>query len=384
MSVSRRGSETTRVAWIASAYGFGPDLAYYRQVFAEFVRRFPQTVIHVDKAYPVAAYPDLPLQPDFSFFVLERHRTIGDGIPYVGRLRLPTPRTVLSILRDRAQVFLVIEFTPVALLGWFIGRLRRRRVLLLVECDPAFRGATPSKTVMQVKRWVARTSHAVLTSNEHGRRYVRDELRLPDDKILVGPYLTSDPGVAEPSGSSTRVRLLFLNTISQRKGIIQLIEALALLPQDLQDRWTLTIVGSGDQEKAVAALIEDHGWSEKVEMCGRVPHSSTPAYFAAADVVVCPTLGDYRSLSGIEAVNAGKGVIVSVHDGAAAEILQHSPAAWEVDPTDVEGFARTLSQLLSDEPTLAARLSAARQPPRAFSLEVVGDSLQAAVERAME
>jgi glycosyltransferase involved in cell wall biosynthesis len=384
-SAAQRDVSTARVAWIASAYGFGDDLAYYRQIFAEFIRRFPRTVIHVHRSYPVDHYPELPMRADFTFLVSERHRTIGNGVPYAGRLRLPTPGTVWRIFRERADVVIIIEFTPTALVGWLSARLRRKRILLLVECDPVFRGAVPKPVVTAVKRRIALASNAVLTSNQHGHRYLREVLRLPEAHITVGPYLTSDPGLPELGAQPTsdRVRFLFLNTISQRKGITQLIEALASVPEGLRDQWTLAVVGSGDQDELVRSLVAERGLTGNVTFHGRVPHSETPGFYAGADIVVCPTLGDYRSLAGIEAVNSGKGVIVSTKDGASEEILRYAAAAWEVDPLDGPAFTKTLTDLLSDRAALSARLSAAQTPPPEFSVETVGDSYQRAMERAL-
>jgi hypothetical protein len=128
-----------QVAWLASAYGFGDDLAYYRQVFREFVRRYAATVVHVDKQLAVEQYPELPLQADFEFRVYKRHRLVA-----------------------------------------------------------------------VVKRWIARRNHTVLTSNRHRYRYLTGQLRVPDSKILVGPYLTSDPGIASDGGCSEgQIRLLY-------------------------------------------------------------------------------------------------------------------------------------------------------------------------------
>lgn len=376
----------TRVAWIASTYGFGHDLAYYRQVFGEFVSRFPKTVIHVTEGYPVERYPDLPLKADFQFVMAEQRRTVGKGVPYKAWLLIPTPATILRILRDNARVFVIIEFTPTALVGWLVALLRRKRVLLLVECDPRFRGVSPKPLITMIKRCVALSSNAVLTSNQHGHRYLRDVLRLPEAHIMVGPYLTSDPGVGETKANpgSHRVHFLFLNTVSQRKGVTQLIDAFSQIPNELRGRWALRIVGSGDQDELVRDLVHKYDLSANVAFHGRVPHAETPRFYAETDIVVCPTMGDYRSLAGIEAVNAGRGVIVSTKDGATEEILLYSSAAWQVDPADVHAFTETLTNLIRDQVSLTEKLIAAQTPPKEFSLSVVGDNLERALDRALE
>lgn len=377
------GLSSTTVAWTASAYGFGEDLAYYRQVLAEFTRRFPHTVVHVVEGYPVERYPDVPMRPDYVFWVFERNRTLAGNLKYPGRLSVPTPGTLLRILREDADVRIVIEFTPTALLSWATGLLRRRRVVLLIEGDPTFRGSAPRQVTSWIKRQVALRAHAVLTSNSQGERYLTEVLRLPPQKVVVGPYLTSDPGVQPSRSAHGPVRLLFLNTISRRKGILELIEALAALPPHLSERWTLQVVGSGDLEHEVRGLVVERGLASQVAFHDRVPHAETPRFYGGAEIVVCPTLRDYRSLAGIEAVNAGRGVLVSTRDGAADEIMENAAAAWLVDPLDPARFIDVLTEMLSDVEAVRQRLRLAVRPPHAFSLEVVGDSLQRAVESAL-
>lgn len=379
-------TSTPSVSWMSPSYGFGTDLAYYQQVFREFNWHFPDTTIYVETGFPVDLYPDLPLKPAFSYYTFEDFRTVDDVV-YQNDLRLPTPRTAWTIFRDRSDVVIVIEFTPVAICGWIASKLRRRPVLLLIESDPAFRGGSTARLSILVKRLIASTSSAVMVSNRHGLRYVRETLKLPERKIVVGPYITSDPLQSSDqvphSMEDGPVKLLFLNSLSPRKGIVELLKALAMVPPELSSAWTLSIVGSGELEDVVRDLVATSGLSDRVSFHGQVAHERTPEFYAAAHIVVCPTLADYRSLAGIEAVNAGRAVIVSDKDGATDEILRYAATAWVINPNDIEGFARTLTSIFADRARLKAQIDAAASVPPEFSLASVGDNLKRAVFRAL-
>ena len=97
---------------------------------------------------------------------------------------------------------------------------------------------------------------------------------------------------------------------------------------------------------------------------------------------VCPTQGDYRSLAGFEAVNAGRPVVLSTRDGAAEEILDSGAAAVAVDPVDPRALAEALATFLRDDAHLAEQLADRRRAPDRFSVEAVGANLEAAVRAA--
>jgi glycosyltransferase involved in cell wall biosynthesis len=373
-----------RVVWISGAYGYNGELLYFRDIFAEFRRRFPAGIVPVARNFPTDRYPELPLAPIFGFHRIGRFRRTVGGVPYVGVIRIPTIASWWRLLRLRADVFILIEFSPTALVGFVVAKLSGRRTLLLLESDPRYRGAPGGRLSVGIKRMVVRGVNAVLSSNEIGARFAREVLGADPDRITVGPYLTSLPPGAEANGApekghGTRVRLLFLNSVTDRKGLLQLVQALAELPETARERWVLDVVGTGTGLESVRVAVLALGLRENVVFHGRVPYEETGKYYAGSDLVVCPTLADYRSLGGFEAVNAGKPVLVSCYDGAHHEILASSPAAFLIDPRDRSGFTRVLEQLLLNESALRAAQHAAAAVPTQFSVEGVGGNLQRAV-----
>jgi len=382
----REAGEPPRIVWVSGAYGYDGDLIYFRDVFAEFVRRFPGGEIPVRLDFPVERYPELPLRPMLRFIRLGRSRRRVGDVEYLGVYRIPTPGTFVRLLRERAAAHILIEFSPTSLTGFVAARLTRRRVVLLIESDPAFRGAPGSRAALAVKRFVARRADAVVVSNAAGERFVRETLGVRHDRVVVGPYLTSAPAAPGDAGwevePSDPARLLFLNSVTRRKGILQLVEALAGLGDGARGRWVLDVVGGGAELEAVRQRVDELGIAEQVAFHGRVPYSATGPHYASADVVVCPTLADYRSLNGFEAVNAGKPVLISTYDGAHAEILAAAPAVRVIDPRDVASLTRVLAETLEPEALAAAKRRAAAVPED-FTVDRVGENLERAVTIAL-
>lgn len=373
------------LAWLSGSYGYGSDLAYFEAIFAAVVQRFPDTEIPVVTDWPVEGYPGLPLLPILAYFDIPLDRTLSNGTAYGASIRIPTLGTAWRIARLRARVFVIIEFTPTSILAVLVASLTRRRTVLLVESDPRFRGAKPRRVVSWIKRLVTRRCDSILVANEAGRSYLRDVVGAPMDKVLVGPYLTSDPAGSTPSPIDQPdgpVRLLFLNSVSARKGIFELVEALASLGPSASSTWHLDIVGDGDAVSAVKEHVQRYGIEKHVTWHGRVPYRETGAFYRACDIVVCPTLADYRSLAGFEAVNAGRPVLMSEHDGAAEEIKRSQPESRIVDPLDPQAFRETLEAMIGDRETVARTRSGRVAVPREFALSSVVDNFALAVARA--
>ncbi|SDO83765.1 Glycosyltransferase involved in cell wall bisynthesis [Klenkia soli] len=371
-----------RVVWFSRTYGYRGDLMYFGPLLAGVAAQLPGTAVPVGHDEPVERHPDVPLRPLLrSWWVPLRSRR-GEEAP---RFPVPRPSTVLRLWRTRPDVAVCLEFTPVALLGMVIARLRRARVLLLVENDPRFRGAPPTGRAVEVKRRAARLATTVLTSNDEGARYVVDDLGVPAGRVRVGAYLTSAPpgGPTPAPPVDDVVRLLFLNSVTERKGILPLVRSLAALGPTARP-WRLDVVGGGPLVAEVARTAADLGVDDRVRLHGPVDYDDIWAHYADCHVVVCPTDGDYRSLAGFEAVTSGRPALLSVHDGAAAELARSGAAVVLLDPRTEDGVATALDELLGTPGRVEELLARAATPPAGFTAADTVATVVAAVHATQE
>ncbi len=239
---------------------------------------------------------------------------------------------------------------------------RACRVLLLVEGDPAFRGVRHGRLQRTIRRLIARRATVVMTNNDAGAAYLRDELAVDSEKLVVRPYLTSVP--PSPGKSPQRadegaaVRFLFLNSMTPRKGLDCLIRAVAALDAGRRQRLVVRVVGDGAERRAFERLAGDLGVADVFAFAGAVPWRAVGDAYAAADVFVAPSVRDYRSLVGFEAIACGLPVIASVHDGAAAEVVRPGENGFIVDPADTAALAAAIAWFV-DRPEERTRMAAA-------------------------
>jgi len=135
----------------------------------------------------------------------------------------------------------------------------------------------------------------------------------------------------------------------------------------LRSRATVVLVGDGpdrgELERQAGALAPG-----RVRFVGFVPHAEVPAWLAAADVLVLPSVYEELGSVLLEAMAAGLPV-VATSVGGIPEVL--GDAGRLAAPGDPAALAAAVDHVLGD-PALAARLGeAARQRATAFSWDIL-------------
>jgi UDP-glucose:(heptosyl)LPS alpha-1,3-glucosyltransferase len=130
------------------------------------------------------------------------------------------------------------------------------------------------------------------------------------------------------------------------------------------------VAGKGDP-RPYRALVRSLGLASKVRFLG--PKVSLEPLFSEADLLVQPSFYDPCSLTTLEALARGVGVVTSGFNGA-GELIGEGAGAVVADPQDTEGFAGAVRGLLQrdrGEVAAAARASAASVAEPGQSLKAV-------------
>jgi len=160
---------------------------------------------------------------------------------------------------------------------------------------------------------------------------------------VVCPGTASAPR-AEGSGGQ---RLLCVATLTPRKGIRLLLEALALLKGR---PWTLDVVGSMQRDPLHAAQVQAdiglHGLEGRVQLHGEILDDALERAYQQADVLVHAAHFEAFGMGLAEAI--GRGIPVVSTPAGALEILPKG-AVLEVEAGDASGLAAAIDSLLVDD-----------------------------------
>jgi glycosyltransferase involved in cell wall biosynthesis len=200
-------------------------------------------------------------------------------------------------------------------------------------------------------RLVLEQAACVVVPCESLRAWVRRIACRAQVACLANPVATLDT----PPQDRQANLVLFLGRLDARKGLFDLLEAVAALRTAVPDV-RLMCAGEGDRA-AVARYAERIGIADAVKFTGWVGPSGKRALLESAAVFALPSYDEALPMSLIEAMAAGVPVVAS-SVGGIPEAVVDGVSGFVCAPGDVATLQRLLRKLLLDR-GLAARIGAA-------------------------
>ncbi len=163
------------------------------------------------------------------------------------------------------------------------------------------------------------------------------------------------------------VKILFLGYVGPRKGVPELVKALADLPRD--DSWEAIIAGNG-QVAETQAEITKLGLLQHVAVPGWVGPAQVSKLLAKNDILVLPSYEENLPMSVIEGMAHGLAV-VTTPVGAVEDIIQSDVTGVLVPVGDSKALNLALDRLINDY-DLRVSLGKAAQDFQRSNLETKG------------
>ncbi len=164
-------------------------------------------------------------------------------------------------------------------------------------------------------------------------------------------------------------KILFMGTVTQRKGIKYLLEAVKQLRHS--EKVELLLIGDWMVEKKAIAPYEG---------CFRyqpyIPYLELEKCFGGAHVLVLPSIYDAFGMVALDAMAAGLPVIVSEHTAAGSDVVRDGIDGYVVAIRNVEALKERILQLARDRKQAQEMGRMARERVKEFSLEVYQKRLE--------
>ncbi|WP_028990318.1 glycosyltransferase family 4 protein [Thermithiobacillus tepidarius DSM 3134] len=177
------------------------------------------------------------------------------------------------------------------------------------------------------------------------------DMRAPIHVIPYGAPLLPMLG-PDAKAPARKLRVLFVGSLDQRKGLAYLLKAVGLLGGEIE----LTLVGRKPQAHCapLEAALKVHRWIPSL------PHRELLQEYGRHDVFVFPSLFEGFGLVILEALSQGLPVITTPHTGG-PDILEEGRDGFIVPIRSPEAIAEKLLLLARDRDLLQAMSQAARQ-----------------------
>jgi len=275
---------------------------------------------------------------------------------------LTAARTVRAASDRSAGILLdSIAAAPAAL---WIGRERIPYVAVVHQRSGGVdHGRIRSSTQGAFDRLAYRHASGVVAAGEslvedlHGSGVPRQRIRVVppgcDVPIAAGPRLDLRRG--------RRASVLCVANWLPSKGIVELLDAFASLPEDAATLW---LVGSHDADRAYAVRvhrrISSFDLSRRVVVCGTMPIEEVGRLYRSADIFALCSSVDAYGTAWAEAIAAGLPVI-GWRAANLPRLAEHEREALMPAPGDRRGLAAALRTITTDAAVRDRLAAAARR-----------------------
>ena len=197
-----------------------------------------------------------------------------------------------------------------------------------------------------MQRIVTKRMDRVITVSESSADKVRKAFKVSNSKLRVvyngvdtDIFKKRDDIKKEPASI-----IVVTNTRDRNKGIIYLLQALALMRGQVK----LTVVDDKPPRNDYApGLVKEYGLQNMVTFTGRLIHGEVAKKYAAAQIAVSPSIYEGFGLPAAEAMACGV-PIVGTTAGALPEVIEDNVTGILVPPKNPQALANAIKTLIDD------------------------------------
>ncbi|MEI9973828.1 MAG: glycosyltransferase family 4 protein [Ignavibacteriota bacterium] len=287
----------------------------------------------------------------YSYYGYSAFSECGETVPKILFQLHPHPISVRTILR--AELERHPECAPTLQREWELALPDEDFLRLATEPEMA-------------GHWIVASSFTKRTLVENG---------IDPQRVHIVPYGVHDERFQSrpPRAESRRLKLLFVGSITQRKGIRYLLDALRMLDRT---RVEVTVCGW-----AVDDLRLFRGYEDVVTLRPSASPAVLAEAYGAADLFVFPSLAEGFGHVLLEAMAAGLPVAATTRT-AAPDLIRHREEGLVFEPESASAIAEAVDWALANRWRLRAMGAAARERAREFTWERFRGGIASVVQYA--
>ena len=291
------------------------------------------------------------------------------------------PTIPFALARETADVIVLHEPNPIALVAYFLARPAGRLVVWYHSdvIRPSWRYRLFYRPFLRFA--LSRATRIVVSSPPLGTS--APELQDFQAKCTVIPFGVEGPSPSDTDGSLARAGairretgapiVLFVGRLVPYKGVDVLLEALKGVDA------AAFIVGDGPQRTSLEAQAHRLGIANRVKFPGAVSEQELAALYRACHVFVLPSVTRQEAFGVVqlEAMAAGKPVISTDVGTGVAWVNRHGETGYVVPPGDPVALREAIRRLAGDSALQKSMGDAARRRVRSsFTVErMIDDTL---------
>lgn len=191
-------------------------------------------------------------------------------------------------------------------------------------------------------------AYIIVLSESWKQTYV-SKLQLNPKKVLVeyNPVVIPNNITTKDKKKSDKIVFVFLGKINQRKGVFDLLEAIAQLTLAYRKKLEIIIAGNGEIKKAIA-LAQELEIDSIVTFPGWINTEQRDRLLEEADVFILPSYNEGLPMALLEAMSWKLPVITSPVGGI-PEIITHKETGLLVESGNIQELLVSIQTLINDK-----------------------------------
>lgn len=163
----------------------------------------------------------------------------------------------------------------------------------------------------------------------------------PDAQVRVAPMPADTVLFRDETSARIPGRFAFVGRLNAQKGLADLLEALAWVPEA-----SLDVFGDGDDAPALRALAEKLSLTSRVHWRGVIARTELPAAYRGAQAVVMPSRNEGLGLVAVEA-QLCRTPVIAYNSGGLPDVVSPEWGGTLVPPGDTRALADAMRAALA-------------------------------------
>jgi glycosyltransferase involved in cell wall biosynthesis len=234
----------------------------------------------------------------------------------------------------------------------FIAALAQSKVPFITSAHFHPRGATPLFRLLKsfymptADRYTFARAKSIVCVSETEKKAIQGRFNITSDKITVIHNGVDFERIrsAVPFNVTQKV-ILSVSRLVEHKNVQLIIRALQYLPEE----FALYIIGDGPYRAALSELINKLDLSDRIQLLGILPDDEVARWFNSCVLFVNVSEIEAFGITVLEALAAGKPVIVNNQQGLAEIASLFEGAVYPIPPNDLNAatLAKTIKRVAS-------------------------------------
>ena len=246
------------------------------------------------------------------------------------------------------------------------------------EWAPTIQGIEDSPSKLDRKTEEAKLADKIVCPSDFVKQSIPAEVADPA-QITVVPF--GSPAIVSHQASYTindpakPLTVLFVASMSQRKGLADLFSAIRLMPRS---SIRLQIIGA-----PIQALSFYRKWGVEFDYLGTMPREQVLQHMRDADVMVLPSIAEGRALVTQEALSQGLPIIITPNTGA-EDLIRSGENGFVVPIRNPEAIAEKLTWFCDSRKEIESMKSCAQHSVQAFTWDTYAAGILEFIESSMD